>query len=369
MLWYLTSGRTLYAGRRSKSCISGAHNMGLSQEQLQELKQIFDSSTRPVILFDNDPDGLASFLLIYKHIREGRGIPVKNIHDLGEDIAQKVNDYGPDLVIIVDIPFINQDFIDKIKARIIWVDHHPVIERKGLEYFNSRSSDPRDNRPTSYWIYKALKENLWIAMVGIIADWFLPEQEIIDEFIKAYPDLLSPDIKKPEIALHDSKLGELIKIIAFNLKGKTSDVIKSIKVFTRIKDPYEILEQKTSGGKFIYKKYDRLKENYNELMTQVKVKPQDKLVLFVYDNPDYSFSKEMSNELIYKYPDKIILVAWEYHGEYKCSLRSTKIELPALINKALEGLTGYGGGHEHASGACVKISDFRDFVDNIRRQI
>ncbi|MBW2991030.1 DHH family phosphoesterase [Candidatus Woesearchaeota archaeon] len=340
--------------------------MALSETQLQELRNIFDSCARPVILFDDDPDGLAGFLLIYKHIREGRGMPVKNAPELGPEMAQKVNDYAPDIVIIVDVPVVNQEFLDKIKTRKIWIDHHPPVKRHGVEYYNPRIENSDDNRPASYWIYKALKENLWIAMIGIIGDWHMPEKEILDEFINKHPALLSKDIKKPEVALHDSRLGELIKIISFNLKGKTSDVIKSIKVFTRIKDPYELLEQKTSGGKFIYKKYSRLREKYNEILKRVKVKPQDKLVLFVYSSPDYSFSKEISNELIYKHPDKIILVAWEYNDEYKCSLRSTKTKLPPLIDKALEGVNGYGGGHDHASGACVKIKDFGKFVENFK---
>ncbi|KYK26218.1 hypothetical protein AYK26_05410 [Euryarchaeota archaeon SM23-78] len=343
--------------------------MPLTENQLQELRNIFDSCTRPVILFDDDPDGLASFLLIYKHIKEGRGIPVKNAPELGPEMAQKVNDYGPDLVFIVDVPIVNQEFIDKIKTRIVWIDHHPVVKRHKVEYYNPRALDPDDNSPTSYWIYKALKKHLWIAMIGMVGDWFFPEDKILDEFRAKYPDLLSPLIKKPEVALFTSRFGELIKIVSFNLKGKTSDVIKSIKVFTRIKDPYEILDQKSSGGKFIYKKYNRLMEKYTEIIKRVKVKPQDKLVLFVYSSPDYSFSKEISNELIYKHPDKVFLVAWEYNDEYKCSLRSTKIKLPPIINKALEGITGYGGGHDHAAGACVKIKDFERFVGNIRGQL
>lgn len=343
--------------------------MALSEKQIQELRQIFGSCVRPVILFDDDPDGLSSFLLIYKHIKEGRGIPVKNAPELGPELAQKVNDYGPDLVFIVDVPIINQEFIDKIKTRMIWIDHHPVIKRHGIECYNPRISEPDDNRPTSYWIYKALKENLWIAMVGIIGDWHMPEKPILDEFLEKYPDLLSKSIKDPDVALHTSRIGELIRIISFNLKGKTSDVIKSIKVFTRIKDPYEILEQRTSGGKFIYKKYKRLKQKYDELIKQVVVKPKDKLVLFVYNSPDYSFSKEISNELIYKHPEKVILVAWEYNDEYKCSLRSRDIKLPPIINKALEGIPGYGGGHDHAAGACVKIDYFEQFVASIRNQL
>jgi len=343
--------------------------MALTEKQMKELKEIIDSSARPVILFDDDADGLTSFLMVYKHIREGKGIPVKNAPELGPDLAQKVNDYGPDLVIIVDVPIVSQDFIDKVKAKIVWVDHHPLVERKGVSYYNPRAENPADNSPTSYWIYKTLKENLWIGMIGMVGDWFMPDQEIINEFITNYPALLSPDIKKPEVALHNSKLGELIRIISFNLKGKASDVIKSVKVLTRIKDPQEILGQTTPAGKFIYKKYEKLREKYDALMASIKIDNKDKLILFKYKSPDYSFSAELSNELIYKHPDKIVLVVWEYNGEYKCSLRSTKINLPVLIEKALEGVNGYGGGHDHAAGACIKIEDFERFVANIREQL
>jgi len=343
--------------------------MGLTENQLKELKQIFDSSHRPVILFDDDADGLASFLLIYKHISEGKGIPVKNAPELGPELAQKVNDYSPDLVIIVDIPIVNQEFIDKVSSKIVWIDHHPLVERKGAQYFNPRTENQDDNRPTSYWVYRVLQENLWIAMTGMIGDWFLPEHEILDEFRTKYPALLPSDIKKPEVALHDSKIGELIQIISFNLKGKASDVMKSVKVLTRIKEPEEILEQKTAGGRFIYKKYVKLKEKYDALVSQIKFETDDKLIVFVYKSPDYSFSAELSNELIYKHPDKVILVVWEYNGEYKCSLRSTKVKLPHIIEKALRNVNGYGGGHDHAAGACVKIGDFETFVHNLKEQI
>lgn len=343
--------------------------MALSEKELEELRQIFNSIHRPVVLFDDDADGVSSFLLIYKHVKEGKGIPVKNSPELGTDMIRKVNDYAPDLVIIVDVPIVTQEFIDGIKSRIIWIDHHPPIKRRGLHYFNPRLENPDDNRPTSYWVYKTLRENLWIAMIGIIGDWFLPEKEITEEFINSYPDLLSGEITRPEVALHNSKIGELVKIISFNLKGKTSDVIKSVKVLTRIKEPYEILEQKTPAGAFIYKKYAKLNAKYEQLMKQVQVNPNDKLVVFSYKSPDYSFSAEISNELIYKHPDKVILVIWEYNGEYKCSLRSTKVKLPELIEKALEGVSGYGGGHDHAAGACIKMSDLDRFISNIRKQL
>ena len=53
----------------------------------------------------------------------------------------------------------------------------------------------------------------------------------------------------------------------------------------------------------------------------------------------------------------------------KCSLRSSEIILPPLIDKALAGLGGYGGGHEHACGLNVKKEDFEEFVSRLRKMI
>jgi single-stranded DNA-specific DHH superfamily exonuclease len=343
--------------------------MGLTDGQLKRLRELLHSAVRPLILFDDDPDGLSSFLLIYKHVRDGKGMPVKNAKAIGSEMALKVNEYDPDLVVILDVPMMSRDFIEAVRAKVVWVDHHPVQESYGAEYFNPRTNDDSDNRPTAYWVYRALEENLWIAMIGIIGDWFLPEQEIRIKFSEEYPGLLPDDINKPEVALHNSKLGELCRIFSFNLKGRVAEVIKSVKVLTRISSPLEILDQTSAGGRFIFKKYSNLLVEYEALLKKISVRPDDKLLLFVYSSENGSFSAELSNELIYKHPDKVILVAWEYNGEYKCSLRSTKANLPNLIEKSLGGISGYGGGHDHAAGACVKTEDFRQFVENFRKNI
>jgi nanoRNase/pAp phosphatase (c-di-AMP/oligoRNAs hydrolase) len=64
-----------------------------------------------------------------------------------------------------------------------------------------------------------------------------------------------------------------------------------------------------------------------------------------------------------------VLVAWEYNGEMKCSHRSAKYDLIKIINKALVGVDGYGGGHTHAAGGCVKKEDFKKYIENIREQL
>ena len=50
------------------------------------------------------------------------------------------------------------------------------------------------------------------------------------------------------------------------------------------------------------------------------------------------------------------------------SIRSPKL-LPAALSKSLEGIEGYGGGHEYACGAAVKKKDFKMFIDNLKREM
>ena len=66
----------------------------------------------------------------------------------------------------------------------------------------------------------------------------------------------------------------------------------------------------------------------------------------------------------------MILVARKKSGEMKCSLRTSPgINLPDTINKAMQGLDGYGGGHECACGACVKVEQFEQFVKQLKELI
>ena len=40
-----------------------------------------------------------------------------------------------------------------------------------------------------------------------------------------------------------------------------------------------------------------------------------------------------------------------------------------VLEKALDGIEGFGGGHEHACGASVPIEDFDKFIKQLRKAI
>lgn len=344
--------------------------MALSKAQIQQIRDNLDNCKNPLFFFDDDQDGLCSFLQLYRYKKEGKGIIVKTTPKLGTFFVGKVQEYSPDKVFILDLAVVEQDFLDEMKVPVIWIDHHGPFERSNVKYFNPRISNWEDNHPTSYMCYQVAQQDLWIAAIGCVADWFMPP--FLDEFKKEFPDLIEKPYKSPGDIIYNSKLGHLIRIFSFVLKGRTNDVLKCIKILARIESPYEILNQETAQGKFIYKRYEQVNKLYEPLLDDVlktAEKAKDNFVVFNYKDDKTSFTSDLSNEAIYRYPDKIILIAREKNDEMKCSLRSSKIILPVLIEKALAGLEGYGGGHEHACGLNVKTHHFEEFVKRFKEMV
>ena len=68
---------------------------------------------------------------------------------------------------------------------------------------------------TSYWAYKISEGSLWMAMVGCVADWFVPE--FSEEFSKKYPEIL-PRVGEPGYMLFDTELGKLARVVSSILK-------------------------------------------------------------------------------------------------------------------------------------------------------
>ncbi len=339
--------------------------MSLTNKDFDDIRKELDECKRPLFFFHDDPDGLASFLLLYRYCKKGYGVIVKSDPKVDDKFLRKVEEYMPDKIFVLDIALMEQSFADNTDAPIIWIDHHQPLNVSGTKYFNPRISNLKDNHPVSYLCYQVTKKDLWIAMTGCIGDWFLPD--FSEDFSKKYPDLL-PEVKTADEAMFNSRLGELVSIFSFILKGKTKDVMQCIKILTRIDEPYEILEQKTAQGKFIYRRYSIVNEKYQTLLKHtLKQKSEDGIFIFIYKHAQISFTKDLANELLFRNPNKLIVIGRERTDEIKLSLRSRKIKLPSLVKSSLKGLDGYGGGHEHACGVTVKKNDFGKFLSRFRK--
>ncbi|MBL7100701.1 MAG: DHH family phosphoesterase [Nanoarchaeota archaeon] len=339
----------------------------IPKKQLDEIKSFLDKSENPLFFFDDDADGLCSYLLFKRYTDKGKGIVVKSAPLLDVPFLRKVEEYSPDIIFVLDKPKISEDFINGVNVPVIWVDHHTPVEIKGVKYFNPRIQDPDVYLPTSYICYEVVRQDLWIATCGIVGDWLIPD--FIDDFMKKYPGLVEKTDNPGDI-LFRQPLGKIVKIFSFILKGKTSDVNRCVGILSKLESPYEILNQTTARSRYIYRRFEKINKEYQVLLDEaVKSVSDDKILVFYYPSDRMSFTGYLSNELSYLFPDKLIIVGRKKGDEVRLSLRSKTFKLPKIIKKALEDVEGYGGGHEYAYGGNIKSKDITKFIDNLRKQL
>ena len=341
---------------------------------VEKARAMLESATRPIFFHDDDCDGTTSFVICYQFCKsqkgEGKGVPIKRSPSVTPDYLRKAEEIGADLIVILDKPKVDREFLEQAKAPVLWIDHHEpqleTIDRLGnVFYLNPRIWNDADNRPTSYWAYQITKTNLWLATVGSVGDWFLPEY--ITECRAQYPDLVPEEYTRVEDAYLNSPIGTLVRVIQFNLKGQTAESKKSVLTLTRVESPFEILGQTTSRGRLLWKKYERLMEGYKlalEAVRAASVATPGKILLYLYTDDDMTFTTELSNEVLIRYPDRVAYIIGRRHdGRIKASLRSHGFNLPAALEVSLKGLDGYGGGHLRASGMNIAEKDWDVFFE------
>lgn len=340
----------------------------INETKINEIRRLLLESERPLFMFDDDIDGLCSYLLLKRLAKKGQYTIIKSSPTLNSRFINKVVETRPDRIFILDKPLVDQEFVDDANVPIVWIDHHePQTEIRGVKYYNPRIEDDKDNRPTTEWCHRVANQDEWIALAGIIGDWHMPE--FAERYSKEHSDLL-PQTKSIGKAVFESQIGLLIKIMAFALKGKTTDVKNNIKILEEAESPYEILNRTTKNGKKLYEYFESINRHYEKLLKDaIKCETKDKVMIYLYLSTKHSFTGNLSNELMFRFPDKIIVIGREKEERVVLSFRSSKIELPELINEALQGLDGYGGGHKLACGGNIKKEDFPEFIKRFKELI
>jgi single-stranded DNA-specific DHH superfamily exonuclease len=270
-------------------------------------------------------------------------------------------------LVILDKPILKDEALEDVSIPIVYLDHHPIneLEKKNLFYFNPRFENPLDDLPTSYWAYKAMHSDLWLSAIGTISDWHIPDY--IHEIQKKFPDIFTK-INDPGEANFNSPFGILSKSYLFAMKGKSQDTNKLIKILTRIDSPYEILNQTTSQGKLIYSHYEELNKKYQKILeTASQSVEEDKFLVYIYPSSQDSFTSILSNEIVFRNQNKIIIIARIKGEKANLSLRTWLLNIPPIVSRALEGINGSGGGHKHACGAVIKSEDLHLFINNFKK--
>ena len=332
----------------------------------QEVRKYLEESENPLFFFDDDPDGLCSYLLLKKCIERGYGIVVKSAPELPSTYLKAVKRNNPDRIFILDKPLVNEDFISQAPVPIIWIDHHGNINPNGVKYYNPKNFN--QSFPTSYFCYKVTEENQWLATIGCISDWYKPD--FLKEFSTNYPDILpNPDLSIEEISF-DTPLTKISKIFRFILKGKAEDVERSVRYIERISDPHELLGNKTKESKFILKHYEKINKQYETILEgALKTKSDGNFFIYIYSSSETSLTSYLSNELIHRLKGKVIIIGREKDDRLNLSIRCPFTNILEPLTKSIKDLDATGGGHDHACGANVSKKDFNQFISNLKKNI
>ncbi len=347
----------------------------LSEKQLSEIRNFVDESSEPLFFFDNDADGLASFLLLRRYRNAGKGIAIKSFPMLNASYARKIHELNGDTVFVLDKPGIEQGFVEEAKkagVKFVWIDHHKLDSESAkinnyIRYYNPHESEKPSSEPVSYWCYQATarKEDLWIAMIGCIGDGYMPS--FADEFARKYPDLWKPGIGRALNAMYETELGKIIRILNFALKDRTTNVVRMLKFLVTAKSPYELLEE-NSRTYTMLRRAKQIEKKYRKLLERARKHARGRVLFFQYGG-SLSLSADLANELAYLYPDKIIVVAYIKGSKANISLRG-ELDMREITRKAIAGLEdATGGGHKHATGAQVSVEDLPVFRKRIIRLV
>ncbi len=345
----------------------------LTKKQITEIREHLEKAQNPVFFFDNDGDGLCSFLLLQRYIQRGKGVVIKSFPALKTDYFRRVNELNADYIFILDKPEVSEEFfkeVEQVNIPVVWIDHHEIDTKnipEFVNYYNPVFNKSKTNEPVTALCYQITnkKEDLWIAIVGCISDAFVPE--FYSDFKKNYPDLV---IKSNDVLdiYYDSQIGKIGKILNCGLKDKTTNVIHMLKFLMKVKTPYEVLEE-NSKNYTMHKKFEEINKKYQKLMEKAKgvAKNSEKVLFFQYAG-DLSISSDLANGLRHEFPEKYIVVAYVTGVKANISVRGKGVK--KLVLKAIEGLeNATGGGHEDAVGAKVKVEDLENFQKRLERLI
>ncbi len=343
----------------------------LTKKQIGEIREHLEKAQNPIFFFDNDPDGMCSFLLLQRYIGRGKGIPIKSFPEMNAEYFKKVTELNADYIFILDKPLVSKEFLDEVKnfnIPLVWIDHHEVQIKVPdfVYYYNTTLNKLKKNEPTTYLCYKITgkKEDLWIAVTGCIFDRYVPD--FYPEFYKRYPDLA---IKSKDAfdVFYKSQIGKIVKIFCFALKDRISNVVKMIKFLIAVKTPYEVLEE-SSKNQEMHFRFRQIQKKYEKLLEKAKKFAGENKILYFQYSGDLSISADLANELSYLFPEKIIIVVYILGMKANISIRGKKVR--GLIARAIEGFEGAtSGGHENAIGSQMKIEYLKTFRENLEKLI
>jgi oligoribonuclease NrnB/cAMP/cGMP phosphodiesterase (DHH superfamily) len=310
-------------------------------------------------------DGLCSFLILRRSIGRGRGVAIKSFPDLKEQYFKKVEELNPDSIFILDKAEVSKEFIEMVEEKnipITWIDHHESKTDKNLIKKTSYYNSLPEAEPVTYIAQKVFnrQEDLWLATIGCISDVYMPD--FAKKFEESYPELFNSNLSAFD-ALNVTEVGKIIRMLNFGLMDTITNVVNLVKYLFKANNIYDILEE-NQDTKHFHKRYVELNEFFNKQLEKAEESFDKKspILFFTYSGVT-SMSAEISNNLLYRHKDKLIVVVFKRQDKANISIRGKNaLEFTKKVIETIDGSTG--GGHEEATGAMIPIDDFEKFKEN-----
>lgn len=345
----------------------------LTNKQIIDIKEHLGKAQNPVFLYDNDADGLCSFLILRRWLGRGEGIAIRSYPDLDESYVKKIVEARADYVFVLDKPVISDAFIKgihEIGLPFVWIDHHSMPLPKmyeNMHIFNPmlNKGKQKSGEPVTYLCYEITKrkEDLWLAVIGCVSDHYLPK--FAQDFGKQSPELWG-QVKEPFDAYFRTEIGKIAQAFNFGVKDRALNIESMQEFLVGCRGPSEVLEENDKNVGF-REHVLNLKKKFDHLVSEAEHCVTGNILFFSYGG-EVSMSSEVSNALSYYHKGKYIAVVFRKGGVANISLRGNNVK--AILEKILPQINnGLGGGHENAVGSRIPITEVDKFKELLFEEV
>ncbi len=301
--------------------------------------------------FHNDADGCCSAAVVCRELSQF------TLHAHGNPAVEEL---GEGKQLVLDIGGLRPEQVEGKDVTVI--DHH-LTDKLPCTHINPRFLGK--NFPASFatWLLFGKPETAWIAGAGVIGDKGVEQSRLLFELIQQdSPELVAKEIEQE--AMFNSPLGKITQMLDSNSsvngeKGGIDNVLALISL-----TPKEILMGEGKAGKMKEAREKMGKEIGRVLEKEPEVR--GRMVVLRYKS-EHSVKSAIANELLTRYPDKVIVVAQE-NGGVRASLRGEGVNLAELAKKATDGI-GSGGGHPEAAGLSVPAGEFERVLERMEKEL
>jgi len=231
-----------------------------------------------------------------------------------------------------------------------------------VDYYNPIYNEFKTNEPVASLCYEIAnkKEDLWIAVLGCIADKYIPSY--YQEFLKNYPDLGIESENAFDI-LYGSEIGKIARMVGAGLKDRTMMVMKMVRFLIKVKTPYEVLEEKIENHE-MHKRFDFIDTKLKKYLNKAREEYSGGNLLFFKYSGEISMSADIANRLSHEFPGIILIVAFIKGSRVNISVRGKNVR-EKILGVLKEFPLSSGGGHEDAVGAQIDL----DQVDEFKKRV